>query len=156
MGGWGEAGFAGCCCVLDGGFVCGLVSALLDCLGYTGHWCDYRRLIFWVENCVWIESSFALCYMWLLLGCTGIMAAYQGLILKKNKINIPRKSSCRTVNLPSSTSSPSSNSFLVSSGSFRAVATTGAFVVCRTLLASAKPMPLEAGDMRDHGGILKL
>lgn len=32
--------------------------------------------------------------------------------------------------------------------------TTGALVVCRTLLASAKPMPREAGDIKDHGGML--
>lgn len=31
---------------------------------------------------------------------------------------------------------------------------TGACVVCKTRLASAKPMPREAGDINDQGGIV--
>jgi len=69
---------------------------------------------------------------------------------------LPVTSSFNTFSRDSSISSPSSNSSFVLSRSMRAVATTGALVVCSTLLASAKPMPREAGEIMDHGGIVRM
>lgn len=66
----------------------------------------------------------------------------------------PRTSSLNTRSLASSMSVPFRSSSFVLSRSLRAVTTTGALVVCRTVLASAKPMPREAGDIKDHGGML--
>jgi hypothetical protein len=66
----------------------------------------------------------------------------------------PRTSSFNTRSLASSTLVPLRSSSFVLSRSLRAVTTTGALVVSRTLLASAKPMPREAGDIKDHGGML--
>jgi hypothetical protein len=71
-------------------------------------------------------------------------------------LNLPVTSSFSTLNRASSTSNPCRSSSFVLSRSLRAVATTGALVVCSTLLVSAKPMPREAGDIMDHGGILTI
>ncbi|CAI6263482.1 unnamed protein product [Periconia digitata] len=68
--------------------------------------------------------------------------------------DLPKTSTLSIVSRSPSTSSPSSIFCFVPSKSFRAVATTGAFVVCNTRLASAKPMPREAGVISDQGLIV--
>lgn len=66
---------------------------------------------------------------------------------------VPRTSSLSTVSRDSAISVPLSNSSLVLSRSLRAVTTTGAFVVCRIRFARENPMPRDAGDIKDQGGI---
>lgn len=64
---------------------------------------------------------------------------------------LPVTSSSRTWRRSWSTSRPSRIRALVSSRSFRAVATTGRSVVRSRRLASWRPMPREAGVVRIHG-----
>lgn len=85
--------------------------------------------------------------------CSSSLCQSVSNLSSKCSVYIPRTSSFSTFNLLSSTSRPSRSSSLVLSRSLRAVATTGALVVCRACLASAKPMPREAGDTSDHGGM---
>lgn len=68
---------------------------------------------------------------------------------------VPRTSSLRTLSRDSDISVPLSRSSFILSRSLRAVTTTGALVVRRICFARAKPMPLEAGEIRDQGVIVK-
>jgi hypothetical protein len=68
-------------------------------------------------------------------------------------VAVPSTSSFSILSRDSSILVPLSNSSFVLSKSFRAVTTTGAFVVCSTRFARAKPMPREAGDINDQGGM---
>jgi hypothetical protein len=72
----------------------------------------------------------------------------------ENICDVPSTSSFSTLTLLSSKFSPFKRSSFVLSRSFRAVTTTGAFVVCKTCFARAKPMPRDAGDIKVHGGML--
>jgi hypothetical protein len=70
-------------------------------------------------------------------------------------VAVPSTSNFRTLSRDSSILVPWSNSSFVLSRSLRAVTTTGAFVVCKTRFANAKPMPRDAGDIKDQGGMLR-